>query len=274
MAKRCRSTDWEAVTPRVLRLVGSVATFEQRCMAATLDAGPRAAVSHHAAVRLWQLPGFVGDEIHTSRPRGGTRRPTDLSVLHEPRALPVSHLTARDAIPLTTAARTVFDLAGAVHPGRLERALDNALARRLTTIAALERITADLAKHGRPGSTLMRTLLAERGAGYVAPDSGLEGRFLWLLRSNGLPEPERQVDVGGDRWVGRVDFAYRDRRLLIEIDSDIHHTTKLDREADCRRDTELTAAGFRVVRITDGQVWFRPREAVGAVRRALAASAA
>lgn len=274
VAGRSASTDWEPVTPRVLRLRGSVATFEQRCMAAALDAGRRAVISHHAAARLWRLPGFFDDRIHVSRPRGGTRRPTDLSVLHEPRALPPQHLTVIVAVPVTTVARTLFDLAGAVHPGRLERTLDNALARRLTTTATLHRVTAELAEHGRAGSTLMRTLLAERGAGYVAPESGLEGRFLGLLRSGGLPEPIRQHEVGGEHWVGRVDFAYPDARLLIEIDSAIHHSTKLDSDADRRRDGELADAGYRVLRITDDQVWFRSREAVAIVRQALASSAA
>ncbi len=274
LARRSISPDWEAVSPRVLRLRGSVRTFEQRCVAAALDAGTRAALSHKSAARLWRLPGFVDGEIHVSRPRGGTRQPTVLGALHEPRALPASHLTVRDAVAVTTVARTIFDLAGVVHPARLERALDNALGRRLTTPRALHEVTNDLAEHGRRGSTLMRTLLAERGAAYTAPESGLEARFLSLLRSSGLPEPSRQVDVGGAQWIGRVDFAYSDARILVEIDSAVHHSSKLDLEADNRRDAALIEAGFSVVRITDDQVWSRPREAVAAVRCALARAAA
>ncbi len=175
---------------------------------------------------------------------------------------------------MTTVARTVFDLAGMVHPARLERALDNALGRRLTSPVALREVTNDLAEHGRRGSTLMRTLLAERGATYIAPESGLEARFLSLLRSSGLPEPSRQLDVGGARWIGRVDFAYSDARILIEIDSAVHHSSKLDLDADRRRDAALAEADFRVVRVTEDQVWFRPREAVAVVRRALASAAA
>jgi len=243
-------------------------------MAAALDAGSRAAVSHRSAARLWRLPGFVDEELHISRPRGGTRQPTTLAVLHEPRALPASHLTVRDAVAATTVARTIFDLAGVVHPARLERALDNALGRRLTSPRALHEVTNYLAEHGRRGSTLMRTLLAERSATYIAPESGLEARFLSLLRSSGLPEPSQQLDVGGAQWIGRVDFAYADARILIEIDSAVHHSSKLDLEADRRRDAALIEAGFHVVRITDDQVWFRPNEAVGAVRFALARAAA
>jgi hypothetical protein len=275
VARRAASIEWEDMTPRVLRLVGSVPTFDQRCMAAVLDAGPQAVVSYQSAARLWRLPGFVGAEIHVSRLRqGGTRRSTGRAVLHRPQALPAAHLTAIGPIPVTSVARTVFDLAGAIHPGRLERALDNALARHLTTIHALRAVTNDLAEHGRPGSTVMRALLGERNGAYVAPDSGLEGRFLSLLRAAGLPEPVRQLDVGGARWVGRVDLAYPARRLVIEIDSAIHHSAKLDREADGRRDNELVEAGYRVIRITDDQIWFRPHEALATVRDALRASAA
>ncbi len=243
-------------------------------MAAALDAGAGAVVSHQSAARLWRLPGFVDEEIDVSRPRRRSRHATDLAILHEPRCLPLSHLADRGGIPLTRVARTLFDLAGAVRPGRLERAVDNALSRRLITIVALQRVTSELAEHGRAGSTLMRSLLAQRGVDYVAPESGLEARFLSLLRSGGLPEPVRQLDVGDDRWVGRVDFAYPDRRLIIEIDSSIHHGSKLDREADRRRDADLAAAGFRVVRITDDQIWSRPRDTVAVVRCALQIAAA
>lgn len=178
-------------------------------MAAVLDAGPGAVVSHHSAARLWRFPGFIEEEIHVSWPRrGGTRYQPTLAILHGPGVLGPSHVTSACAIPVTTVVRTLFDLAGVVHPARLERALDNALSRRFTTTIALHELTSELALHGRPGSTVMRALMAERGTGYIPPESGLEARFLSLLRSNGLPEPARQVDVGGERWVGRVDFAY------------------------------------------------------------------
>jgi len=275
VARRSASEAWEAVTPRVLRLVGAVSTFEQRCMAAVLDAGPHVVVSHQSAARLWRLPGFVDDEIHVSRPRrGGTRFRTEIAVLHRPRALPSSHVTTSRAIPVTTVSRTVFDLAGVIHAGRLERALDNALARHLTTTQALHDLTRELVEHGRRGSSVMRTLLADRQGDYVPTESGLEARFLLLLRSAGLPDPVRQLDLGGARWIGRVDFAYPDCRLVIEIDSAIHHSAKLDREADRRRDAELAEAGYRVVRISDDQVWFRPHDAVAKVRDALQTFAA
>ncbi len=115
----------------------------------------------------------------------------------------------------------------------------------------------------------MRQLLADRGAGYIPPASGLEARFFALMVEAGLPLPERQVDLGGESWVGRVDYLYRHLGLVVEVDSDVHHTSKLDAEADARRDQRLRAAGFEVLRVTGEQLGERPQEVVALVRAAL-----
>lgn len=256
--RRRASADWDAPTPRVLVLAGSTKTYRQRCMVAVLDAGAGACTSHLAAASLWRLPGFSPGRIEVTRPRGTTRRPG----LHEVRALPDHHRTSVEGIPVTTVARTIFDLAGAVHPGRAERALDNALARGMTTLTAVHEVAAELCAHGREGSAVIRRLLADRGDGYVAPESGLEARFLAILQEAGLPAPLRQRDVGGAAWVGRADFVDPERRLVIEIDSDLHHTSLVDRASDARRDAAMRAAGYRVLRIGEEAVRHRPEEVV------------
>lgn len=273
LRRRLASPDWEAIGPRVLRLVGSRRTFEQRCMTAALDAGRDAAVSHESAAALWGLPGFGRNIVAVTRPRGGTRRPTLLATVHEPRLLPDHHVTSLDGIPITTVARTLFDLAGCVHPRRSERALDNALARELTSLTALDVLAGELVQRGRTGSGVIRLLMAERGPSYVPPASGLEARFVALLAEAGLPPPLRQVDVGAE-WVGRVDFLYPPERLVIEIDSAVHHGSKLDKEADAGRDRALRAAGFEVLRVSDDELRERPEEALRRVKTALATRAA
>jgi len=170
-------------------------------------------------------------------------------------------------VPVTTVARTIVDLAGVLHPGRTERAFDNALARGLTTVVAVREVATELCASGRGGSALMHRLLDERADGYVAPESGLEARFLSIVRAAGLPEPLRQRDLGGQEWVGRVDFLYPDKRLVVEIDSDLHHSTLLDETADSTRDRALREAGYRVVRIGEQLVWHQPQEVM---RRLLA----
>jgi very-short-patch-repair endonuclease len=268
LRRRVDSPDWEVVTPKVLRLVGSQRTFRQRCMAGALDGGPCAAVSYESAAALWRLPGFLPGPLHLSRSRGRSGRLSALAVVHQSCDLPDVHVRLIEGIPVTSIPRTMFDLAGALHPGRTERALDNALARRLTTVAALNEVTADLAARGRPGSAVMRRLLAERDASYVAPESNLEHRFESILRAAGVEIPLRQRDVGGAEWIGRADYLDPGRKLVVEIDSDIHHSTPADAGADGERDAAMTCAGYTVLRIKEFDLWHRPEEVV---RRFLAA---
>jgi very-short-patch-repair endonuclease len=102
----------------------------------------------------------------------------------------------------------------------------------------------------------------------------LEARALEVIRSAGLPEPVRQLDIGdANGWVGRVDLAYPDRRLVIEVDSDIHHSTLVDRRADELRDHRLRSAGWTVARITEVEL-ARPGSVADRLRALLSSTAA
>jgi very-short-patch-repair endonuclease len=275
---RARSPDWELLTQRVLRLVGAPRSARQLLMATALDGGPGTVASHRAAAALWRLPGFPFGWLESSRERGRTSRRPSLGHLRLPLMLPPHHTTAVDGIPVTTLPRTLFDLAAVVSPARLERVVDTVVSKSPGVLVVLHALLDELAEHGRNGIAAMRAILAERPPGYVAPASGLEARFMDILAGAGLPPMERQLDVGGHDWIGRVDFADRELRLIVEVDSALHHSSTLDRENDRRRDAELTAAGWRqVLRISDDLIWHRPSEVaavVAASRARLATDAA
>ena len=264
---RLRTGQWELVRPGVYRLPGSHRTWEQRLMAVTLAAGPDAVASHRSAAALLNLPGFgrLGS-LEVTTPRAAKRRYPH-ATMHRSSWLPASHLSAVGGIPCTRIARTLVDLAGVLPPVRTERAIDNCLAAGQVSTQALTAVAAELARPGRPGTALLGRLLEERSEGYVAPAGELEARFLALVRSAGLPEPVRQHDVGDAQgWAGRVDFAYPDLRLLIELDSHRHHMSKLDFEADRARDNRRVAAGWRPVRFTWAVVTGRPMDVVEVLR--------
>jgi very-short-patch-repair endonuclease len=262
LRRRVESPDWEPITSRVIRLVGAERTFRQRCMAATLDSGVGAVISHEAAAALWRLPGFAPGAVHVSRAVGRDAHRSTLATLHRTCSLPASDVRRAERIPVTSPARTIFDLAGILQPGRTERALDNALSRGLISIDALNRVTDDLARQGRSGSALMRRLMADRGTSYRAPESNLEARFESILEEAGVAVPLRQRDVGAGDWIGRVDYLDPDRRLIVEIDSDLHHTSLLDSDADRRRDAALAGAGYTILRVKEQDLWHRPAEVV------------
>jgi very-short-patch-repair endonuclease len=96
----------------------------------------------------------------------------------------------------------------------------------------------------------------------------LESRVTKLLAEAGI-EARRQVDVGGDDWIGRTDLLVVDTNLVIEVDSARHHTSRLDRERDAARDAAMAAVGFEVLRVTEEAVWTAPHTVVSRVLAAL-----
>jgi very-short-patch-repair endonuclease len=258
----------------VYRLPGARRDWRTRLHAAVLAAGEGAVVSHRAAAALMHVPGFPERAIELTVPY---RRSVVLSgaIVHRSRCLPVGHTKLVDGLPTTSMARTLCDLAAIMHPAQTARALDNSIARGGVTTNAMWRVLNELHPSGRRGSGAVRRLLRARGEGYVAPASDLEARFAQIICEGGLPSPDRQVDVGdGRQWVGRVDFAYRDAKLLIEVDSRLHHTSLLDLETDRTRDNRLMASGWRLLRITWQMLAEQPDEVVSTVATALGVAAA
>jgi Protein of unknown function (DUF559)/Transcriptional regulator, AbiEi antitoxin len=266
---RLSSGQWVRVAPGVFRLPGVAFSWQARLFAAVAGADSGRVASHRAAGQLYGIPGFTKNWVELTVPRG-TRAPARPIRFHWSRVLPPHHVKRPSGIPATSIARTLADLAGALHPKQTERALDNCLAADLVTVAAMWRVHHDLAPSGRAGLGLIRELLEARGDGYVAPASELERRLLDLVIAAGLPVPEREIDLGdSDGWIGRVEFVYQEAKLLIEVDGRLHHTALLDRKHDRDRDNALMASGWRVLRIDYDMLVHRPDEVVGLIRRAL-----
>ena len=149
---------------------------------------------------------------------------------------------------------TIFLLAGKEHPARTERALDNAWSKGLVTHREMHDLLQRLAARGRNGIRVMRRLLADRPADYVPPQSGLEARVDRLARDVGVVL-RRQVDAGGDQWIGRVDFIIEDTSKIIEVLSRRYHSSTLDRLSDHARFTRFNDAGFQVLTLWDSDIW-------------------
>ncbi len=84
--------------------------------------------------------------------------------------------------------------------------------------------------------------------------SDLERAFLRLLRSHELPLPEVNARLGPFE----VDFLWRSARLAVELDGYAYHSDRASFEADRRRDRELQARGFVVLRFIYREVVEEP----------------
>ncbi|MBW8827781.1 MAG: hypothetical protein JF603_15740, partial [Acidobacteria bacterium] len=198
-------------TPRVVRMRGGAPTALQRVMIAVLDAGHVAAASHWTAAWVWRLPGFDLDRLDVTVLRADDTRVPTTARLHRPRLLLPHHVQHIEQIPVTSLARTVFDLAGQrlMTFGRLERLVDTVLSRSPAMGFVLHRTLGELATKGRPGISVMRALLRDRPPGVEVPASNLERRFEEILRQAGELPLARQVNAGGEEWIGRIDFCDR-----------------------------------------------------------------
>lgn len=194
---RVRTGRWRRIHPGTYALVGAEPTPELRVHAVVIAAGPDAVASHTTAAAVLGLPGFglAVPPMHITVP-AYTERLRTAATIHRTLRLPTHHVRTVGGIPCTAPARTLFDLCGLISSARAERAIDNALARRLVTVAELGRVRDELAARGRAGSRSFGRFVHDRAADYVPPESELEARFVALVRDSGLPEPDRQVDLG------------------------------------------------------------------------------
>lgn len=259
------------MTDEVLRRTGSPDSQAQRLLAAVLDAGPVAFLSHLPAGSWWGLGGcfrFPAHVVRTSR----SSRCTELAELHIVRTLPERWTTVLDGVPVVRPELLALHLFAVCSEERAERLVETLWSMRLLSGSSIERFLDELGRSGRNGTAGLRRYLEPRGPGYVPSASGVEARVQQILRDAGM-ELRPQIDSGAETWTGRVDFRHQHVRFILEVQSERYHGALVDQEADRRRIAQLRADGFVVAEVTDIQVWTRPWEVVEIVRSGLGAAA-
>jgi very-short-patch-repair endonuclease len=210
-----------------------------------LACGPGAVLSHKSAAAHWNLLATSAARIDVTAARG--RRAHEGIRLHRSRSLDAQDTTTHRAIPTTTIARTLLDLAAILPAHRLERALGQAERLHLYDHTALTEIVQRA--NGHRGNGALRKAIAQEPA---FTRSDLEARLLQVTREHGLPAPlVNHILAAPDHPRLEVDFSWPTHHLIVETDTYATHGTRADFERDRRRDAALTAAGYTVIRFTD-----------------------
>lgn len=232
-------------------------TVRGRWMAAVLALGEGAVLSHLSAAALWGILAIPGGAIEVLVETCGARRRKGIKV-HETLHLPSRDRTIRDAIPVTSLARTLLDLAE-VAPSRLRRAVDEADRQQLLDVRAVRELCDR--SHGRRG---LKPLLALLDQASDTPHTRrqLEALFFDFCRTQGLPLPACNVLVEGYE----VDAFWPAFRLIVELDSWEFHRGRRAFERDRERDAVLQAAGYRVIRVTWRRLTQNPAEVAALLR--------
>ena len=266
--RRVRAGDWEWVTPRVLRLVGTRTSFHQLCMIAVLHTG--GVICGVTTLALCEIAGFGRrTPIHIAVGRDGARGVPDWIQVHQTRFLPAHHTMKINGVPSVTPTRALYDIAHDHDWERVKRALRNAWRKKLTSGAHLHYMGPEWFKRGRTGTVAMRHLLTVTPDEYKVPNTNLEDRLFSILEDAGFPRLKREVDMGSDsRWIGRVDGKDPELPLVAEVDSETFHFEPIDGDNDAARDEAFGQVGVEVVRFTEHEVWHEPRVVVERWREA------
>lgn len=263
IARRLRDGRLHRVHQGVYALGRPTLTTKGRLLAAVLSCGGEAALSHRSAAVLWGLLPERGPRIDVTVPAGGGRRRRKAVIIHRSPLPGGETTTTNDGIPLTTPARTLIDLADVLPRRQLERALDEAAYLRLDLGGLAPR-------NGRRGCGVLASVLARHDAGATRTRSELEERMLRVCHRFRLPRPEVNATVEGYR----ADFVWREQRLVVETDGWEAHGTRAAFERDRRRDADLLAAGWRVLRISYARLEREPEWVAARIAAALGAHGA
>ena len=248
---------WLRRLHRGVFVVGPVSAPFAREMAAVLASGTGAAVGVRSAAGLWELRPLPDAGVDVVLTRRGVRSSNGIRV-HTAADLPATDVTTRHGIPITTPLRTLLDLAAVATAGELERAVQEAQVRGLVTADQLRRRAA-----GVRGAPAIRAALALEPA---LTRSEAERRLLALIRAAELPQPRTNVRVGPHE----VDAVWTPERVVVEIDGYAYHGTRAAFERDRRRDADLAARRYTVLRFTWRELTRRPEAVVARIAAVLA----
>jgi hypothetical protein len=227
-------------------------TREASWIAAVMACGRGAVLSHLDAAVLWKIYATKGSTIHVTTTDRSARRIPGVKV-HRARRLDPADVTKKDAIPVTTVARTLVDLTDLLPSDRILRAMREAEYLKLldtdTLIAAVQRA------NGRKHLNELKKAIERHRPGQIVREE-LEHRFLELVYEAGLPEPETNVKVKTWRRTYDVDCLWREAGVAVELDGRSAHARAAAFEEDRARDAALTATGLRPLRFT----WLRITE--------------
>ena len=264
---RTKAGRLERVGHGVYRIAGTPRSWRHDLFAAVLAVGPSAAVSHRAAARAWgcwntdPVPEVVTAYAGVQLPDG--------AIVHRTRRLDAGDVVDLDGLPVMCPARVAADLGAVCSETTVASLVDTMLRRELLTMEDLQRIVARRSKQGRDGIGVLRRVVTERAPLTGVTESFLEAELLRLCREAGLPEPRTQVPVWVDGRLRRLDAAYPEVMVAIEVDGWELHSRKPVFDDDRVRQNGLTNLGWAVLRFTWDQIRKRPWEVVADIRRTL-----
>jgi hypothetical protein len=228
--------------------------------------------SHHSAAlvhgfELLKRPS-AGTVTVTCRPPRRSRSRMTAGILTHNAELPGDHVTRKYGTEVTTAARTVIDLARTLPFIEAVVAADSALRMRKATKEELRRVCDACSRW--PGLARAKRVVSFSNG---QAESVLESCARVMFDVFGLEAPGIQVTIRGPGFVYRADFCWEKHETIAEADGLAKFKAREDMLAQFRRDRLLRDAGYKVVHFTWRELFESPELVITRIRKALASPA-
>lgn len=243
---------------------GVAMTAELKARAGWLFAGPDAVLAGVSAAAMHGTK-WLGADSPAVVVRPDRHCPKGLTSYSY--ALAPQDICMRRGIPVTTAARTAFDLMRLLPPGRAVPIVDALMNATDLKVIEIEPLVA--ANRGIRGVRQAESTLALVDGGAESPQ---ESRLRLALVAGGLPIPETQIrfyDEYGEAFI-RVDMGWRQWKVAVEYDGVQHWNDSRQRAWDIERIAILEAMGWVVIRVSATMLG-EPEKLVARVRAKLRA---
>lgn len=184
-------------------------------------------------------------------------------VVHRSRTLTAADLTLHHGLPITSVARTLFDIAGILPAREVEWALDEALGRKIVTLGEIRELLART--KGRRAAAVLGALVESR-TNNAGSRTKWERRAAGAFRAAGFPPFEQNVWYLGYQH----DFLWRRQRVALEIDGLQWHSTLSRMNRDDTKQKALERNGIDANRVTNADIDHRLIQVVALMAARLA----
>lgn len=256
--RRARDGAWQRLYPAVYLVGGHRLTDEARVRAAWLWAGDSAVVSGPAAAFWHGMLDRAPQEVELTVP-GRCRPRTPDGVRVRRRDLATTDLVGTRDLWLTAAPLTALETAVALPEG--STFLDRTLQRHVRFPTLYRAYCRNMGRHGSSAAGRLLVAAADRA------DSAAERLLVRLLRQAGITGWVLGHPFGP--W--RVDLAFPERKVAVEVDGWAWHVDPERFRTDRRKQNALVREGWNPLRFTWHDLVGQPARVVAEIAGTLAA---
>jgi hypothetical protein len=243
---------WVIIHPGVYGLAGHADSWHRRLWAAHLHAGPDSILCANTSGRLHGASQAYADRVELMVDGNKGAAPPGVRWFRRIDVADNDISTMDGLPPLTSPARTVVDLAGQMSVIRLRFLIEELVAQKRTSVAAVGVVLSRVRRSGKPGVRKLTRVLDELGPGDTIARSKLEHLGDDLIALAGLPTPVHEHPLPNS--VGRVGFVDRcwpSAKLIVEFDGRKWHDRSQQQLQDADRRMEAAAEGY----LTQAVLW-------------------